>query len=169
MTDPTEIRNLPIDSPLVILNPDGEIRVWSTTSEAAELAEDGAIVLFATTESLPGVLARYSIKAANRQHQMGNKDIHVSFGTGVWNGLPVGIYLDIEDLFIVETDENGRYYSPVIRKPDNYILYTGTGDNRKSMPPVEGEGYYWIDGIIKGQYSGILITPVDFVDNFFPK
>jgi hypothetical protein len=167
ITDSAEVIKLPFDAPIVLLMPTGEIRVWSTPQTSSRLVDEGAVVLLAKNK-LPDVLAKYSIKAANRQYQNGNRNIFVSFGSGGWSGYPAGIFLDIEDLFILEIDADGRYSTPVIRKPLHYLLYKGVSGNYVASPPLEDleESEYWIDPIIKAGYDAVSPSPKDFSEEF---
>ncbi|MEB2332988.1 MAG: hypothetical protein OZ914_01585 [Anaerolineaceae bacterium] len=44
-TDPSEIGKLPADTVLIVLNTNGEMVVWATPKEAAQMAEGGATVI----------------------------------------------------------------------------------------------------------------------------
>ena len=78
LTDPNQIKMLPLGTPIMILNPDGTIIIYADPDVAAERAKGGAIVL-ATKKPTLGTNIMYALTAVTLQHQKGNKNFYVQF------------------------------------------------------------------------------------------
>jgi hypothetical protein len=155
MTDSKNVSLLPEGTPMIILNPTGEITVWANINEAVKRVNEGGTVIVADG-ALPDVLSRIAIEALNKAYLAGNKDLYIQFNESSGT-TQAGIFLIIDKNIITETMPDGRIIAPVVRLPKHYILYRDTTNNPQQYPPLLNleQNEYWINQIIKDGYKAI--------------
>ena len=159
LTDPNEVSKLPDGTPMIILNPSGEVTVWSSTNDAVQKVKDGGTVLLAVNV-LPDTLAKFALGVLNREYLAGNKNLYMQFNESpTIGGLQAGIILSIEKYFITELTSDGRFRSPVVRMPKHFQVRMDRNKGDFVDPPqIEDSSEFWIDSIKKSGFQAIFIS-----------
>ena len=161
LTDPTEIENLPNATPMVILNPSGEITIWSGQKEAAQRAREGGIILV----SLKGGETNHSqgwvgAKVAFDQYQKGNQSIYLTYNdSGVKKSEISGTFypviaINLDDIPKIY-DSTGKILSPIVRIPKHFSSYYAVVGEMTPIPVNISNPDFWLDEIMKAGANDI--------------
>jgi len=135
----TAIENLPDDdADLIVLGKYGEILVGVDKATAAKAQENGDTVTRPKKAIVDGIIfdlpynpsVRYLMQAAFREYKAGNTNIHITFANSPSNkkaGLRLSFqFFDSNPVGNIPTVvENGIRISPIVRLPENLVLYKG--------------------------------------------
>ena len=171
LTDPNQVKTLPLGSPITILNPDGTIIIYSDPDVAAERVEKGAIVLISDVGPTPAGMARYALTAAALQYQKGNKNIYVQFNENSVGEFPfdarygTSIYLN-QKVFQITLDD-GTIITPIMAMPKHFEVFHARHAASDIIDPLtlEQAGIIitnpdnWLDQVLKAGYDAILVYP----------
>jgi len=149
--DVDKIRNLPMGTAFMILNPNGLIEYFGTPDYAADMALKGAVIQETKNYSAPrGIIA--GIKAAELQWDKGETNIVVKF-----NKIP-----DSKEYFSMVLTLDRFKYSASVFLPENYIILDKAGKKIKSSDfdfSVEND---WVVQFTKMGIRGIVLQSDNF-------
>ena len=166
LTDPNQVKTLPLGSPITILNPDGTIIIYSDPDVAAERVEKGAIVLVWQMGPTPSGIAIYALTAAALQYQKGNKNIYVQFSENSIGEFPfndrygISIYLN-RDVFQITLDD-GTIITPIMAMPKHFKVTHGYDLESLTLEQagiVITNPDNWLDQVLKAGYDTIFTRP----------
>ena len=166
LTDPNQVKMLPVGSPITILNPDGTIIIYSDPDVAAERVEKGAIVLVWQMGPTPSGIAIYALTAAALQYQKGNKNIYVQFSENSIGEFPfngrygISIYLN-RDVFQITLDD-GTIITPIMAMPKHFEVTHGYDLESLTLEQagiVITNPDNWLDQVLKAGYDTIFTHP----------
>ncbi|MDO9129482.1 MAG: hypothetical protein Q7U34_06405 [Anaerolineales bacterium] len=168
LTDPAQIERLPNGTEIMVLNPSGEIMIWTSQKDAAERAKEGATIIIGT----PGPFGRndnffdngwLAWNIAFIEYQKGNKTIYLTYNdVGVEERLQIKgwfspfISINLDNLPKIE-DKEGRIVCPVIRMP-KYFISEKISPGKGELISVEiSNPDFWLDEIIKAGANEIIV------------
>jgi len=160
LTDPTEIENLPNATPMVILNPSGEITIWSGQKEAAQRAREGGIILVSLKDKTNHSQGWVGAKVAFDQYQKGNQSIYLTYNdSGVKKSEISGTFypviaINLDDIPKIY-DSTGKILSPVVWIPKHFSSYYAVIGKVTPLPVNISNPDFWLDEIMKAGANDI--------------
>ncbi len=172
LTDPDQIKMLPLGIPIMILNPDGKIVIYADPEVAAVRAKEGAIVL-ATKNLTPATDAMYALSAVTLQYQKGHKNFYVQFNENspfieqTPNGshsVNDGFTFNLERVFQITLDD-GTIVTPIMGMPKHFKVghagEAGILTLEQAGIKLDPDDPKWLDKILKAGYSMISVYARD--------
>lgn len=160
-TDPTVVEQLPSDTVLLVLKPTGEIVVWASPEEAAQMMVDGATV-FTTTSPSPISQVLVSVRAANEQLSVdGGAKIWITFRENNSISHSKLAYKLIE-ILAGPVDSNGNLTNPAIPVPPEHFKVVRYDDDGTRIVEEYGEfknPERWLQELVDAGYTAIEILP----------
>jgi hypothetical protein len=145
---------------IMIINPSGEIIVWSNPDEAIKKAKEGALLIIPNPNVKQGKLGNpvkaVLISAFREWEKDKNSPIHVQFGeynTDKWNYM--GLFADE---IPHATDKSGRVISPIFEMPKYFTVGKDVIKYRSDKVGIN-DPVYWLDELISQGYYGINVYP----------
>ena len=167
LTDPDQVKTLPLGSPMMILNPDGTIIVYSDPDVAAERVEKGAIVLIDQSSPYPNVISKYALLAAARQYQDGNKNFSVQYNENSVGKFPFdgryGISINLNEKVLQITLDDGTIITPIMAMPKHfevrhaYVVEKSLTLEQAGIIITNPDN--WLDQVLKAGYDAIVVYP----------
>jgi len=167
LTDPDQIKMLPLGTPIMILNPDGKIVIYADPEVAAARAKEGAIVL-ATKNLTPATDAMYALSAVTLQYQKGHKNFYVQFNENSSSGGisgKSGFTIELKRIFQITLDD-GTIITPIMGMPKHFkVGHAGTDTPSLTLEQagikLDPDDPKWLDKILKAGYSMISVYARD--------
>jgi hypothetical protein len=169
LTDPNQIENLPNGTFIMVLNPSGEITVWTSQKEAANRAREGATIIVGKGETQTEKNENFdridiaTWKIAFDQYKKGNKSLFVVYGdvgvktTQIQGRHSIGVGYDVIDLPQVVDNKTGKVVCPVIRLPKHATATYGIGNPSQPL----NDPIYWLDFLIQSGATKIIISAME--------
>ena len=162
MTNPTEIENLPNATPMVILNPSGEITIWSSQIEAAQRAREGGIILVSLIGKSNHSQGWVGAKVAFDQHQKGNKTIYLTYNdVGVKESEISGVFYPMIAINLDDIPKIKNNLSPVVRMPKHFSSYFVVIGKLTPIPVNITNPDFWLDEIIQAGANDIHVFNIE--------
>ncbi|MFZ5901943.1 MAG: hypothetical protein ACOYZ8_00120 [Chloroflexota bacterium] len=166
ITDSNKIESLPNGTFILVLNPSGEIQVWTSQKDAANRAKEGATIIVGRGETQTERNDNFSDKAtwqiAFDQYKKGNKSLFVTYGdvgvslSEIEGSFILGTGYSVEELPQITDSKTGRIVCPVIRLPKHAKALYGIGNPSQPL----NDPFYWLDYLIRSGATKIGIRSV---------